>query len=290
MKHLFFLTLIVVCFSAKAQSYMRANVAYGFSAQSSVLGLSGNESYTYSPSTGQGTRSGQVKSETGSLGAGTQIGFTLGWKTHKPLGFEFTTEYVSGKKYSFAYDYTSSGGNRSTTTNTWKATQLRLIPTLVWTFSEGKLAPFARLGLLLPLKTETIFEEEQKDILGTSTSFTNQTAKVTSAFSPGLHTAVGLSYRVTPHLSLSGELTYNALFSTWKELTYTRYDDDGINKLFSMSESEKHYIFVKEMTFQSGTPNPNEPSKAMSAEAPKQSMSSIALRLGLTISFGKKRE
>lgn len=223
--------------------FVRANIGYGFEGTPTVLGVDrdlerGENIY-------------------GSSAPGLMFGAGVGYMFNEYVGLELGMTYSLGKE-KFSEVQTdhrplgiqAAGAEFTLLTAyifqeyTHQSTQLRLIPAVVIRGGNGRLTPYAKVGMVIPVvgKTKTSVagklsstEISLPDIpfvplpIPDGVSLTGNVsadAESTGKFSLGFDATLGMDYEITDMISVFGELNLVALTIKSKETKVTRYDGE----------------------------------------------------------------
>ncbi len=221
---------------SKTGLYVRANVGYGFATIPSVLGIERTStSYTNVYGTSE---------------PGVYPGIAVGYMFNDYFGFDLGFSYTLGKPKVEDIEYNTTDLGIDLLGNTFelavitdireyehRTTQFRLTPSFVVRGGTGKVAPYARFGLLIPVGGKTV-TDTKVDITSTpldlsqlplpvpipgldenSTVTGSVMAKAESfgVFSLGWNAAFGVDYQINDMISVFGELDVNALTIKSKE-------------------------------------------------------------------------
>ncbi len=267
-KQQFILTILFFCVSIlsiqaqdegkKGGLFVRANVGYAFEAVHTVQGVDQDRE--------------QMSNIYGSTAPGLNFGAGLGYMFNDYVGLELGVNYTMGaKKFSEVQAENlplglEGGGSEFTLLDayiferyTHQSTQLRLIPAVVIRGGNGKVVPYAKVGMVVPVmgKTKTTvdgsltttsiptsiagfpipgFTTEGVSLVGT----VDAEAESFGQFSVGFDATVGVDYQISDKISIFGELNMTALTIKSKETKVLRYD--GVYDLegspMSLSELE----------------------------------------------------
>ncbi len=224
--------------SASAQFYFGGNLGYGFSANGDAY--STDDTYN---ADGDLTSSKQIY---GTYGAGLNIQLNGGYKLSENFAFDLGVNYLMGSK-KLADRTTEPDG---VYTKYVQTSQFRLTPTLIVSAGgEGKLTPYTRFGLVIPVAGKTVATEDDKRNPNSTTEMVRESkGKATIGFEGG----VGVRYKLSENLALSVELVYTALRIRTKSAELTKYDKTTngttVDMLPNMNVAQKELNFVDELT------------------------------------------
>lgn len=290
------------CFFAQAQDnitiddsqklYFRVSAGYSFESGKTEFnnadpnGLTGIMQSTDVTVNADGS-SVNVKSLTGTAGAGVKANLTVGYMFNPYIGAELGVSYFHGDK-------TMIGRLRSPQVNSEENTYLRgvdVAPGIVLTPNFKTVNPYARMGVIVPvagsLTIETMARQANGGGAGTDV-VVEAKSKVKSSFSVGYFGAVGLNYPVTDNLSIFGEVEIKNLSIKSKSAEITEYSTtaitNGQSQLIPGQQLADLPIYEKQFDFsddynQSTTTAPNQ-------NAPRQIPTQFVNVSGIGINFG----
>lgn len=225
--------------------FVRANVGYGFEGLKTVQGVDVNRE-----------RGINIY---GSGAPGLTLGAGVGYMFNKYVGLELGLTYTFGvsKLSEIETDnrplgISAAGQSFDLLTAyvfqeyTHKTTQVRIIPAIVVRGGDGKVVPYAKVGMVVPVagKTNTKVKgtlsstEIPTSIAGiplpipgfgpgvSLAGSVDAEAESFGQFSLGFDATVGVDYKLNDKISLFGELNMVALTIKSKETKVTRYDGE----------------------------------------------------------------
>ncbi len=249
-----FLTLFILCFCFTTQAqekveetkkksgfFVRVNGGYGFEGIDAVQG--------------QDLTATSATNIYGSSAPGLNLGIGVGYMFNKFVGIDLGVYYTFGKeKFTEVVQEDLPlglvGGSTEFTVleasifqkYTNRTTQLRITPALIVRGGDGKIAPYARVGLVIPVagKTSTTVDgtlttseiptniggipipgfDSGVSLVGT----VDAEAETSGSFSVGFDASLGLDYRITNTISIFGEVNMTALTIRSKETNVSKYD------------------------------------------------------------------
>lgn len=151
---------------------------------------------------------------------------------------------------------------------------LQLIPALVISpdLGTGKVIPYARLGVIVGILPSTICKIDVSSgadkIIGTM--------KYYGGVAVGGSAAIGCDFNLGEHFALYAEIYYDALSYAPTKGKFTKFEENGVDKLPDMTVNQKEVKFVKDLT--GYVPQDDQPSQELKNSYPFNS-------LGLTIGF-----
>lgn len=265
--------------SASAQFYFGGNLGYGVGASGDSYGT--DDTYN---SSGDLTSSKQIH---GTYGAGLNIQLNGGYKLSENFAFDLGVNYLMGSK-KLADRTTTSAGEYTKYVQT---SQVRLTPTLIVSAGgEGKLTPYTRFGLVIPVAGKTVSTEVDKTNSSMSSEMVRESkGKPTIGFEGG----VGVRYKLSENLALSAELVYTALRIRTKSAEITKYNmtmgGTTTDVLATMKTGQKEYNFVEELTSSSNNSSTNsnyDVNKATDLLSTSSNFNNFGIRVGVVYTLG----
>ena len=203
--------------TAQSKFYVGAQIGYGIPANSDVLGLKGNDN--------------KLENSVGTIGGGLTAGINLGYNITEYLSFDLGGQYLLGSQVT---ESDITGPNGMHLKEEMKTNQFRLIPSLIIKTGEGKVKPFARFGLVIPVAGKTVREHSSYDatpeafhipVPGTMAQ-QNYTYEFKGAVSLGFDAGLGIAYELSENICMTAELNYTSLRIKTKSGTMTAYKAD----------------------------------------------------------------
>ncbi len=220
--------------------FVKANVGYGFSVVPSVLG--------------QDRSLDNAENIYGTSAPGIYPGIGIGYMFNKFVGIQLAFDYSLGT--SKVHDVTfedmpasiQAAGQEFTLLNAFvlqerefRTRQMRLSPSIIVRGGSGKLAPYARFGVMIPVAGHTDTNVRATltsteinlpipipglpDLSGVSLAGEVEgKARTEGQFSVGFDAALGLEYQVTDLISVFGEAHLVALTIKSKQTIVSQYD------------------------------------------------------------------
>ncbi|MEO8774132.1 MAG: outer membrane beta-barrel protein [Gelidibacter sp.] len=251
--------------------YFRVSAGYSFESgktefnnadPNELTGIQQSTDVTVSPD----GSSVNVKSLTGTAGAGLKVNLTAGYMFNPYIGAELGLSYFHGDKIMI-------GRLSSPVVNSEANTYLRGIdvaPGIFLTPNFKTLNPYARLGIIVPvagkLTIETMARQTNGGGPGTDV-MVEAKSEVTARFSVGYFGALGLNYPITDNLSIFGEVEIKNLSIKSKSAEITEYSTTAITngqaqlvpgkQLADLPVYEKKFNFSDDYN-QSTTTPPNQ--------------------------------
>ncbi|MEI7661237.1 MAG: outer membrane beta-barrel protein [Bacteroidota bacterium] len=182
----------------------------------------------------------KVTSKEAGNGTGLPFAVAAGYKFNKFLGIELGVNYLAGFAVSNTIDY----GTVSVETKK-QCSMLSLVPAAVLTFPAGKVNPYARLGLKLGILNRVIFNDHVAP-------GSNHTEIITKSvdyggIAVGVQAAAGAEYPLNKLVSVFGEIQVDGISYSPKHGKYTKYTEDGVDKMGSRTVNQNHWDFVKSL-------------------------------------------
>ncbi len=197
--------------------YTRVGIGYGFaSGVNSSLGPT-----TLTSLGSQITHIGEPNETSsniyGSLGKGLQTNIAAGYMFNPYFGLELGFMYNYGQK-TIIEEFTNDTGGYDRSDS--RTIQYQLRPAFTFVGGTGNIAPYARVGAIIPVGGGTYGSRESNDpsivspliplLIPEGESFVAESV-ARGKFTVGVDAAIGIKYRLSDRLSLNGELFYNAL-------------------------------------------------------------------------------
>ena len=182
----------------------------------------------------------KVTTKTAGNATGLTFAVAAGYKFNKFLGAELGINYLAGFAVSNTIDY----GSVSMDTKK-QCSMLSLVPAAVLTFPAGKVNPYARLGFKLGILNRVVFDyhvlpgSNHSEIITTSVDY--------GGIAIGVQAAAGAEYRLNRLLSVFCEIQVDGISYSPKYGRYTKYSEDGVDKMGSRSVNQNHWDFVKSL-------------------------------------------
>ncbi|WP_395046810.1 outer membrane beta-barrel protein [Flavobacterium sp.] len=254
--------------------YFKTNVGYNFAASNSQL------SYYETPLAIAPTPFWNVTETSGddrievvdvNLGKGLNFGATIGYMFNDRFGAELEVDYLMGSKTEAKQ--TELSGDYAT--QSLHSRMLQIKPTFVLSGGYATINPYAKFGAIIGSGK---IIEEYNSVNGSDIYNAEVEAKGGIAF--GFHAGLGMSFGLTPKLSLFGELNMNNLSYAPKDGKMTKYIHNGVDELATLDINEREYEYTENPTLSSS--DPNQPLKA-----PKTSYNynTLGINIGLKYSL-----
>lgn len=216
----------------------------------------------------------------GSYGTGFVADLDVGYMFSENLGVQLGFEYLAGGKKQLSL---FEGGN-STQDISQRSNQVRLNPELVVSGGSGKITPYGRFGVSIPLSTKTI---EERMGSNTPTDFEIETEFI-SKTTLGYRGAIGVNWSLGDQLSIFGEIAGLSQRARVKSSTVTKWvvDDVSVLETASTYDLEKNYVETIDNNSNNTTFNPDiDSEKAEDLPVFPFNLSSVTARVGVSIQF-----
>lgn len=229
MKKQNFIFTVILCFLATSLTYaqddsgsskkfhVRVDIGYGFGAGvNSSVGETTLESLG-SEITNAGSPDATQSNIYGSYGKGLNATLSFGHKFNDFFGAEMGFSYLMGSSQQTKDISTSTGVFDKSETYT---RQFRLKPALIFEAGKGKIVPFSRMGLVIPVAGASYGERDSNNPAGLSAAvpllYPNAVAfrgesKAKGKFGIGFEGGVGARFNLSDNMAVSGELFYTSL-------------------------------------------------------------------------------
>jgi hypothetical protein len=224
--------------------YLRVGTGYGMPVASTAFGQMDHRVYDASGTTV--INSSTSETIKGSLGAGMNFNFALGYKFNENFIFDLNIQYltgnklVTGNKYSYADPDTSGVDNY---TKTIKAKGFMINPAIIFSAGFGKAAPYGRFGVVVASPTITETEANYYDLDGISQS--ERIWVYNKGLALGYSAAVGMNWKLTDKLDIYTEANFISMAYYPAEGEMIKYDNNGSDMLPNMYVSQKQINFEK---------------------------------------------
>lgn len=217
----------------------------------------------------------------GSYGKGFNFGATFGYMFSKNVGAELGINYLIGRPTKITYtDNINSPADLQT--DEFKVNMLRIIPSVVIAVGEGKMQPYAKIGLALGVMGKGTNNNTGK--YGTNTS--ENTWEYNGGTAIGFASALGLKIG-GGNMAFFGEIAMiNQSWAPAKKIQ-TKSTNNGVDQLAYMTINQKETDYVESYTYTNpnvSPPDQNSPQQSSKLYLP---MSSFGINVGLRIAFGK---
>ncbi len=191
---------------------------------------------------------GEVDSSTYSLGGGMPINIGLGIGLTNNLSVEINGEYLNGGEIEVFNSQVDVPSAKNSDIITTKSTQLRLIPSILYSTGNEGLSFYGKVGLVVPVSGTT---EGERVFINEKSSAANITEgfESVSEFSLGFRAGAGVSLGLTNNVSLIGGFELTSLKIQGSSTTITKYEVGGKDGLSGYSMWQKKTVF---------SDNPNE--------------------------------
>lgn len=249
------LLLVASTMFLNAQVYVSGGLGYGIPTTPEIFGLSYNEATK------------DITNGYGNAGQGLRLNGAAGYMFNENFGVELGIYYFTSPEI-FVQDTVNGDNFYNTYTNAW---HLRVTPALVFMAGNGKVTPYAKVGLCIPVAGLAKARREANDPLLVNNSFSilnyeNENGDMITAdrfdleaafkgqFSLGFESVAGVNYSLSDKLSLFGEIHFTALrirraTSEVKKAIATMSNGDEYNilPLLSLGGVYQYTEFVDEL-------------------------------------------
>lgn len=275
--------------------YFRVSAGYSFESgktefnnadPNELTGIQQSTDVTVSPD----GSSMNVKSLTGTAGAGVKVNLTVGYMFNPYIGAELGVSYFHGDK-------TMIGRLSSPVVNSEANTYLRgvdVAPGIFLTPNFKTLNPYARMGVIVPvagkLTIETVAREPNRGGSGTDI-MVEAKSEVTARFSVGYFGALGANYPITDNLSIFGEVEIKNLSIKSKSAEITEYSTTAITngqsqlvpgkQLADLPIYEKQFDFSDDYNQSTTTP----PNQDAARKIPMQFVNASGIGINVGVRF-----
>jgi hypothetical protein len=221
------------------------------------------------------------ESVSGSFGKGLNAALKVGYLFNQNVGIEFhadchfSAKYEGEEKY---YDNSSWNQYSLSSKSNLQSTMIRIVPTLVYELPLKRPTPYARIGIVIGFASfsgETIFNSSDGNSL-------EYKLKMNGGVSIGSSAEIGVKVGLTKKLSFTAGIKAIGLCAAPKRGEFTSYKENGVDKLYTLSTSEREVEFVDNVSYSSQTNDPTKSGKVSKEYFP---YSSIGLSIGLRYSF-----
>jgi opacity protein-like surface antigen len=275
MKKLLFGTIVTMFTISSLQStaqmkkgaYVGVNV--GYNAAAGAANFEDFQNITQTATTTSETENIKL-----SLGKGISAGINVGYMFNENIGLELGVQYLLGGKTK-ASDKELDGDY---TTNTLSSKIIQFKPSVVIATNMKNFTPYAKFGAVIG-SGKVLSEFEDKS--GTFIDIANTEFKKGLAI--GFNAAIGVNFPINKNLSFSAEVnTVNMQYSP-KKASITKYTENGVDKLSTLSVSQKEIEFEKKLTRNFTTPTPTTSPRQQAAIS--MPFGSIGINVGVKYSF-----
>ena len=270
---LFILCSLFFVLLANAQSnnsfYVRVNTGYAYGTGTSSYDQSKNSFHLINIDVTN------ISTPKLNLGDGFKAGLTVGYEVDKHIAVELGADYLWSNTIHTNRTYQSSYYK-----NDLKSNMLQLKPTLVLKAGFEKINPYTKIGMLIGTGKITK-EENSKYRLNLTDTYGNSTLELTGGIPIGFTASIGSTYKINDKIMLFGELNLQRLTYAPQKGKYTKYVVNGVDKLPTMTISEKEFEFVNTISEDEPIVN-SQPSKMWNMPF---SYNSIGINIGMQYHF-----
>lgn len=211
---------------------------------------------------------------TGSLGGGFNTGLSVGYMITKEFGVELNAAYLFGAQQTMA-DVTLPTREVDAFAYT---RQLRITPSVVLTTCRDGIAPYTRIGAVIPVWGKTTVENTT--IENNVPSYSKM--DISGRFSIGLNGALGLNVPVGERLGLFAEADFIALNIFRNESEVLAYTVGESDLLAQLPVSKVKTVFVDEMNAESNA-NGADVTRPANALTSASSYTAVGLNIGFRV-------
>lgn len=178
----------------------------------------------------------------GSYGRGLSLSLGVGKMINPTFGFELNAEVLLGRKVKTSYsdDMDSITGSLSD-----KVRGLIFKPVIVIRNSGDLLSVYTKLGLAISTTTDRLGEADLRFVLAGQGDQILFESKETAKAKVGFTACFGLAFRVSESVSVFTEVNGQMLSLPITKGHYTKYIENGVNKLPSMKRNERSWEYKK---------------------------------------------
>lgn len=269
MKRITFITaafgLLTCHYQAEAQSnYFSLQTGYAIGVAQDV-----NQNYIQKESSGPETSENDYYS----YGEGIQVKLSYGHMFNEAFGVELGMSQLFGKEHESTYEYSDSKS-----TNRDKVSLTIINPSIIYSFNNKRLSPYAKFGVCGSFGSVT----SNSSSVSSNSSYSDE-YNITSKLNLGITSALGASFKLTDNLSLLGEASFMSSTFNPKKLTTTKSFSNDEDQLPNMTTREKEAVFVDEVTYDSDQEaSEDQPDEYPSMKLP---LSNLAFSIGIKYSF-----
>jgi outer membrane protein W len=278
MKKLLFATIVTLFTLSSLQStaQMKKGAYVGvYVGYNATAGAANMEGVVNSSNTITGNEYENIKF---SFGKGVNAGLSFGYMFNENIGAEFGVQYLIGDKTK--YSRTDNSGFFGVTTSGDKsAKMIQIKPTIVLATTIKNITPYAKFGIVIGSGKITSNENTP---IGSFLEYA-ETRELKGGMALGFTAAMGLNFPLSKNLSISGELNMINMQYSPKKGTLVKYTENGVDKLSTLSVSQKEIEFVKKEINNFRTPTvTTSPRKEAAIAMP---FGSIGINVGVKYSF-----
>jgi len=278
------LTAAIALFAANSNAqikqgpYASINVGYNFANNAGTAYQYGEVIEFYDGTSTTSTDSFELVKL--SLGKGLNFSGQFGYMFNKNIGAEIGVGYLLGSETSATNSYVNSF-NSGSTTNTLKANQIQIKPTLVIAAGYSKINPYAKLGLVMGM-SKIFYTSDSIDTDSFGTDVSSMEAEMTGGMMLGLRASAGINYSLNDKIALFAELTSISGNIKPTEGEITKSTTNGENNLDGATYNDTHIEFV-DSNISDGSSTPDN--VAEKSVRPNFSASSLGLNFGVAFHF-----
>jgi len=175
------------------------------------------------------------------------------------IGFDLGLNHAGNSGYTYKDSPQDSDFYKSAI-KTVKGEMWQLIPSLVFTTKINSFQPYARLGLILG--KGTIYEDEHWMTYNNNDPVLSSKSvwKYYGGISIGYNTVLGVSYPLNDKFDVFAEASMNMIYDQPEKGTLVEYEENGLNKLESMSFHDRNMVFKSNASYSYDKAKPTEES------------------------------
>lgn len=211
------------------------------------------------------------------FGKGLQSGLTVGYMFMKNIGLELSIDKAFKQKLEFSNSYRPSWTGTYLEKLSFTTSSILLSPSLIVKTDYKDVNVYSKLGLLILKGSQhnTYYENN-------NTHITDKELDIKRISGIGLKCALGTLIKVSKSIDLQFEVNTSNITASPKSQIITKFIEDGVDKLPTMTVSEKEAIYVDEFTV-TATPAPtNEPDQALKVYLP---FNNVGALIGIVFKF-----
>lgn len=209
------------------------------------------------------------------LGSGFKAGVIVGYDVNPHIAVELGVDYLISNSIQTKQNYTPHYYY-----NDLKFNMLQLKPTLVLKAGYEKINPYTKIGMVIGNGKITKEENSKYEDEGNNDIYRNSTFEFSGGKPIGFTASIGSTYKINEKITLFGELNMVNLTYAPQKGKYTKYTENGDDKLPTMTNSEKEYEFTD--TIPIGSTDANQPQKSFNIPF---SFSSLGINIGMQYHF-----
>lgn len=212
--------------------YIRAGFGYGLPAASSVIAE--NSSYSYIANDNIDEETSSFEAVSGSYGSGTNISVAIGYEFNENFILDLNIQYLKGRKYKSDYINYEDYFDNITIDEEYYTSYARGIffnPGFIFSAGWGKLAPYARIGIIAGLPKVTENDDYYYYADDGAINEDNITWIYGGGLALGYQTGIGINWKINEKLDVFSELNFVSMSYYAKVGEMTNYIQDGIETI-----------------------------------------------------------